>query len=162
MVTEDIIQYKAKQLLINTGCSNTFPLPIEMIVEYLGFQCHFYIPDKDIEDISSAVSHSKKKIYINQNNTPEQQLFSIAHKVGHIVLHGDNHDYIDSPNIHKNLQSEEAEKFAMELLMPEEHYCKMWHKTNHDIQKLSQIFGVSRELIQKRAKQLGLFITSTN
>lgn len=162
MVTDDVIQDKAKQLLKITGCSNTFPLPIEIIVEHLGFQCHFYIPDKDIEDIASAVSHSKKKIYINQNNTPEQQLFSIAHKVGHIVLHGDNHDYIDSPNIHKNLQSEEAEKFAMELLMPEEHYCKMWHKTNHDLKKLSQLFGVSMELIQKRTRYLGLTVTTTN
>ena len=156
MLTDDIIQAKANQLLEETGLGDTYPLPIEIIVEYLGFQCHFYIPDKDIEDIASAVSHTKKKIYINQNNTTEQQLFSIAHKVGHIVLHGDNHDYIDSPNHYKNSKGEEAELFALDLLMPKEIFSKKWQQVNHDNIKLSHYFGVTVEVIKKRASQIGL------
>lgn len=157
---DDIIQAKAKQLLDETGLGETFPLPIEIIVEYLGFQCHFYIPDKDIEDIASAVSHTKKKIYINQNNTPAQQLFSIAHKVGHIVLHGDDHDYIDSPHIHHNSKAEEAEIFAMELLMPEQVFFKKWHQTHQNIKMMTQFFGVSSENIQRRALLIGLLSSS--
>ncbi len=156
MLTDNIIQAKAKQLLEETGLGDTYPLPIEIIVEYLGFQCHFYIPDKDIEDISSAVSHTKKKIYINQNNTNEQQLFSIAHKVGHIVLHGDNHDYIDSPNFNNNSKGEEAELFAMELLMPEEIFHLKWNQTNQNYKKLANFFGVNEVNIKKRAMHIGL------
>ncbi len=156
MLTDEIIQAKANQLLEETGLGDTYPLPIEIIVEYLGFQCHFYIPDKDIEDISSAVSHTKKKIYINQNNTVEQQLFTIAHKVGHIVLHGDNHDYIDNPNFNNTSKGEEAELFAMALLMPEEIFLKKWHQTNKDYKKLALFFGVDEIVIKKRAMNIGL------
>lgn len=156
MLTDEAIQAKANQLLDETGLGDTFPLPIEIIVEYLGFQCHFYIPDKDIEDISSAVSHTKKKIYINQNNTTEQQLFTIAHKVGHIVLHGDNHDYIDSPNFDNTSKGEEAELFAMALLMPEEIFLKKWRQTNKDYKKLALYFGVDEAIIKKRASHVGL------
>lgn len=156
MFTDEQIKAKVTELLQITGLGTVFPLPIEVIVEYLGFQCHFYIPDEDIEDVSSAVSHTRKKIYINQNKSVEHQLFTIAFNVGHIVLHGDNHDYIDDSNPLTNGKAQEATNFALQLLMPETNFYKEWHQLHHNIGLLAQFFGVSEAHTRTRATQLNL------
>lgn len=156
MFTDEEIEAKVQELLVRTGLGNRFPFPIELIVEQLGFTCHPYIPDKDIQDIASAVSHSKKKIYINQKNSPQQQLFSIAHKVGHIILHGDNNDYIDSPKVSQNIQVQEAEYFATVLLMPKITFAEQWQQSNQNINAIALFFGVSEERVKMRAARLRL------
>ena len=150
------IQEKTSYLLKATGLENELPLPIEKVVQYLGFECHFYIPDKDIEDITSAVSHLKKKIYVNQNNSKELQRFSIARRIGNLVLHGCNQDYIDQIESADSPQEQEAEYFAENLLMPEPAFSTQWHKTQGNTDALSSHFGVSSLKIKQRATLLGL------
>lgn len=51
-------------------------------------------------------------IYLNRNKPPDRQRFTLAHELGHIVMHS---DYI--PKIIDNVE-EEADRFASEFLMP--------------------------------------------
>ncbi len=154
IMKEPEILTKANQLLKATGLHTKFPLPIEKIAQHLGFECHFYIPDADIEDIATAVSHLKKKIYVNQNNPTELQRFSIARRIGNLVLHGDNQDYIDQ--ITSDPKGKEADFFAENLLMPESIFSAQWQKTKGNINSLANYFGVSSLRIKQRAAILGL------
>jgi len=156
MFQEVSIQEKAAALLAETGLEGNFPLPVEKVVQHLGFECHFYIPDKDIEDIASAVSYLKRKIYVNQNNSIPQQRFSIARKIGCLVLHGDNQDYIGYLRLTDDPKDKAAETFAQNLLMPEKTFREQWTKTKHDIVAMANFFGVSQFLISSRASSLGL------
>ena len=156
MFTEDEIKQRTAQLLAATGLGAVFPLPVEKVAEYLGFECHFYIPDEDIDDIAGAVSHSKRKIYVNQNNSFFQQRACIAAKVGCIVLHGANKDYIGYLRGTNDPQERAAQSFAQNLLMPEAIFREKWHETQHDIDQLVQFFGVSQFAILERASSLHL------
>lgn len=158
-MTNTEIQAKVSSLLTETRSGNEFPLPLEQIVKYLGFECHFYIPDKDIADIASAVSHLKRKIYVNQNNLIELQRFSIACRIGNLALHGSNRDYIDQIDSARDPQAKEAEFFAETLLMPEPAFSAQWHKTQGNVATLSAYFGVSPLKISRRAAGLHLLKT---
>lgn len=156
MLKEDEIKQRAERLLAVTGLGARFPLPVEKVVQHIGYACHFYIPDEDIEDIAGAVNHLNKKIYINQNNTLLQQRLCIARKVGCIVLHGDEQDYICYLQSTDDPKERAADYFAENLLMPETIFKQKWYETKQDRDKLAQFFGVSQLAITNRAYTLHL------
>jgi Zn-dependent peptidase ImmA (M78 family) len=159
MLSEEEIRIKANQLLEATQMESQFPLPIEKIASYLGFKCHLYIPDEDIKDIASALSHTKKKIYVNQDNPFEQQLYTVARKIGHIVLHGDDRDYIDEAKPTTDWQAKEAETFAIHLLMPDKAFQEMWLQYPNNFAILALYFGVTASIVEAKANSLGLLST---
>lgn len=149
------IQRKATELLSTMELEEVFPLPIEKVAEYLGFICHFYIPDEDIKDVTSAVNHLKKKIYVNQTNPVELQRFSIAERIGNLVLHGSNRDYIGEQMPHpEDPNIKEVECFAENLLMPETIFRSKWQREHADVELLASYFGVSHDRIKQRARAL--------
>lgn len=156
MFEKETIKQHAERLLVAAGLEAKFPLPVEKIAEHIGFECHFYIPDEDIEDIAGAVNHLKKKIYINQNTTLLQQRLYIARKVGHIVLQGAHQDYIVYLYASNEPEERAAAFFAENLLMPETIFKQMWYETRQDIGKLAQFFEVSQLMITQRAYTLQL------
>ena len=119
MLAKDRIEEQVAQLLKEASLGAEFPLPVEKVVEHLEFACHFYMPDKDVEDIASAVNHVQKKIYVNQQNSPFQQRLSIARAIGCIVLHGANQDYISYLHSSNDPKEQAVIYFAENLLMPE-------------------------------------------
>ena len=156
MLSEEEIKSKVYQLLEATQMGYEFPLPIEKIASYLGFTCHLYIPDEDIKDIASALSHTKKKIYVNQDNPIEQQLYTVARKIGHIVLHGDDRDYIHEAETTLTWQEKEAEIFAIHLLMPDHAFEAAWEKHKNDFNALANYFGVLPSMLAAKAASLKL------
>lgn len=147
---------KIDELTNKLGLISNFPLPVEQIARHLGFRCHLYIPDEDIENITSAVNHVKKKIYVNQNNSLDIQRFSIAKILGNIILHGNNQDYIAQIEPAQTLQEKEAEFFAENLLMPKAEFCAQWQHTQANIHKVANYFGISLFRVTQRAMALGL------
>jgi len=156
MFTEDEIKQRVAHLLAATGLAAVFPMPVEKIAEHLGFECHYYIPDEDINDIAGAVSHSNKKIYVNQNNSYFQQRQCIASKIGHLVLHGTDQDYIGYLHYTGDPQERAAKYFAYNLLMPEIIFKQKWQETRQDINQLAQFFGVNQLMVIDRADSLNL------
>mgnify|MGYP000993290245 CR=1 FL=1 len=124
-------------------------------------QLGYTVISTDFEnDISGMVVNSKdeKTIYINNNDTPERQRFTIAHEIGHILLHHieDDEYFVDYRNKERYDSKEfEADNFAANLLMPKDKSIEVWQGTR-DVDDFAKTMKVSRAAASIRLMNLGL------
>jgi len=105
-----------------------------------------------------------------RKNDPEiRKRFTIAHELGHFVLHlSDNLRFVDSEvNLYRLAPPEggvdsdsarreiQANLFAEALLMPERQVRQFWPET-HSIGQMARIFKVSRQAMGIRVAALGI------
>lgn len=90
-------------------------------------------------------------IYINEDLTESEKLFVCAHELGHMLMHKKtNCIYMDThTNFNTNKYELEANKFAMELLLPD---AELQQYSDLTIDQLSRLLGYSRKLIELRLK----------
>jgi Zn-dependent peptidase ImmA (M78 family) len=106
-------------------------------------------------------------ILVNSNDSPYRKRFTIAHELGHFLLHlqgidGEEvdrtadlfrtSDSADRLPVRKEVQ---ANQFAAALLMPGDHVKQMW-KSVQSVEELARIFNVSEEAMGYRLASLGL------
>lgn len=86
--------------------------PVSNLVEYAEragcIIAHCEMEDAGVDGISYRVAGLPPLIFLNKNRPADRQRFSLAHELGHLVMH----DY-PTPSM-----EEEADQFASELLMP--------------------------------------------
>ncbi len=155
--TPEIIEKKAEQLLKDSGYEGFFPCPIEKIINYLGFKGYLFNPTKITKNICGILEHDNQKILLNSEITDAERFFTAAHEIGHAVLHPNtNHiDFRNSFNV-KEPKEQEADFFALCLLMPAKEFRNQWTRFSGDIKKLSMFFGPSMSNVAKRAEYLKL------
>lgn len=120
------IRQRVEGLLSESGVRRP-PVPVEEIAERLGLEIRYAPFDGDL---SGALVRSKDETYIGVNSSdhPNRQRFTIAHELGHFVLHRGITLHVDK-NFRVNLRDGdssrgidrdemEANRFAAELLMP--------------------------------------------
>lgn len=127
------------------------PIRPEVIAKDLGIRIFL----ADLEDnVGGYYDFKEKKIFINRNNTPQRQRFTIAHELGHYFLHS---EFIQTSEYHKKeLRREiandpkelEANTFASHLLMPSNLFDK--YKKVALKSEMVKIFGVSEEAYEKK------------
>ena len=103
------------------------PVPVDHILEFLGYDLEFRSDGiyKD-KDVLGGVLFDQKLVQINEfiSNQEGRMNFTIAHEIGHIVLHSKLNDnsceFRDNINEawDENKKEIEADKFASNLLMP--------------------------------------------
>ena len=88
-------------------------------------------------------------IYIDENLSRHDQMFVCAHELGHMLLHKKaNTVFMDTKTcFNTNRYEKEANKFAVELLIPNEIILENWQYTAEQIASLT---GYSEELIKLR------------
>ncbi len=172
----DKILAQAQKLQLYNANEET---PIEKIAEnLLKLRLIFHDLEKERSGVLGAMDMKNKIIWLDYalDNTQTGQFidearcnFTIAHEIGHYILHGDImlsdglvafHDELD-PNT-KNAETQ-ANMFAAMLLMPRDLMLKKWHRDFANIVDyadlifaMTQFFRVSREAMQNRLKVLGL------
>ena len=114
------------------------PIPVFDIVEYLDYHLDFNIEGifKD-GNILGATSIADKKVEINEkiSNQEGRMNFTIAHEIGHILLHGSLKNHVlcrKNEGIYgdkKDLIEVQADKFAAYLLMPTELVKKAFYES---------------------------------
>ena len=138
MIIKDI-EAKANQLL-NSYC-NAKNKPISMpvdpidILEFKGYSVD-YVNDKYDLNIYGALQIDRKVVEVNAdvNINEGMENFTIAHELGHIVLHAPKTENNKTPDcnldsINKgNLIEKEADVFAACLLMPESNVKDAFYK----------------------------------
>ena len=164
---------KADRLLDNTGDSSP-PVDLERIAAHL----HLEIKEVPLEEeYSGFLAVHEKIIAVNSAHPPVRRRFTIAHEIGHYVLHRRNQSspvFIDrviyrrheaSPLSNYN-EEMQANAFAAALLMPEkwldeymENHPLNLSKTG-DIKILADEFGVSRKAMEYRLHNLGFVIAT--
>ncbi len=94
--------------------------------------------------------HGVSVIYINRNMPPDRQRFTLAHELGHLMMHSG--DYF--PNIED--AENEAHKFASEFLMPEREIkpALSFSLTLQKLADLKRYWKCSMSAIIMRAGQL--------
>jgi len=158
------IKNEVSTLIKKVACQNDFPVPVAKIVIYLGYKLLKFSPSEKTNDISGAIYHEKKSIYINNNDSICRQFFTIAHEIGHIILHGKDKDVVDyrrDLNMGSSEKETETNFFAANLLMPEGAFRQQWekYKQYNDLIKtklISSYFGVSDLSANIRANHLDL------
>ncbi len=160
-------------ILKSSGYELKLPVDVNKIIEILGIPVEKK-PDFRKAKVTGSISmqEGSPKIWINpmMNQSKERERFTLAHELGHFMLHiapSFKDDYISDDNIEWNRDSNwdvkemEANKFAAELLMPLEQIKEEFNaidSSNREtkIDKLSEIFKVSRQAIQFRLQSIGV------
>ena len=142
------IEAKVQKFLQKYHPADTIPIPIEEIVD-LKMGIHI-VPTPDMMNASgvdAVTSHDLTQINIDKEQfekKPNRTRFTIAHEVGHIVLHK---AFIDSQNfkteedwqnfvlndLHRDPMEVQANIFAALLLIPTDHLDKEFSKAKKDL-----------------------------
>jgi Zn-dependent peptidase ImmA (M78 family) len=112
--------------------SDKLPVDVEAICKELGISIQrddFKKINKKFNKHVSGVIYIKdnsKIIFINRDDSPQRQRFTIAHELGHYMLHRNNERLLTdgvmiSFRAFKNALEYEADDYAAKLLMPEKH-----------------------------------------
>lgn len=165
---------KVRNLLEKTGVT-VMPIDLDRIAEYLGLK----IDPRPLEDEYSGFLVVKDKtVVVNSLHPHTRRRFTIAHEIGHFLLHSKKADvpvFIDQKQFYfrqaatgvpvNRRQEREADEFAAELLMPQqfvtdyikEHqeYLPNGDTNNNGIKALADEFDVSRQAMAFRLCELG-------
>lgn len=97
-------------------------------------------------------------IYYNPKRSEPRRRFTIAHEIGHVLLHGASHQasLARDPRGRRSSWEREADAFAAELLMPRALIENAVSEHGADVPKLRQLFNVSAEAMRLRLKALRL------
>lgn len=97
-------------------------------------------------------------IVLHGDSDERRRRFTIAHEIGHYVLHPGRPRMERGGHVTEagRLEEREADVFAAELLMPEALVREAVYEQGLDVGRLSDRFLVSRRAMQVRLKYLGL------
>lgn len=128
--------------------------------------------------LAPAIRGKAWAIVVNRTNSPVRQRFTIAHELGHLMMHNFTSPHADSAGAFKvrfrdSLSSDgsvleeiEANQFAAELLMPEDLLVPQLRHVGFDyasededrarsnLAKLAKLFGVSQQALHIRIANL--------
>jgi len=146
---------------------NSFPFPLVEFANELGIEV--YAADMP-SHISGKIENKDGKyiIQLNQNNSPKRLRFTLAHELGHFF---NDKDYLDSVSeitdqskqlyrsqgvtLDPDMQQRDvnANRFAAEILMPEEEFIKKW-KESKTPEEVASYFNVSLDAVKYRSANL--------
>lgn len=113
---------KAEALVIELGVKSP---PIDLINLLKELDIKLVKKDLENEFAGAALREGEEKIIVVSNkDSNERQRFTIAHELGHLILHSDSNLHVDkyfrnNKSSHGTDPKEmEANRFAAELLMP--------------------------------------------
>lgn len=157
---------------------------IDTIIENLRMKTGLSFPEDNLVDLAKAlgievfeskfVKHDnidgfleypkkdtdKPKIYLNKDRPAVRKKFTLAHELGHYVLHRDTQrkyriDTVDySKDDDTTREETEANYFAASLLVPEDKLRSILALSKGNIDIAAEYFGVSKPVIENRIKWL--------
>lgn len=93
----------------------------------------------------------KNSIFYNDQCSIPRQRFTVAHELGHILLHGGNGLYNREPSESDNPIEQEANVFASRLLAPA---CVLWGLGATSAQQISELCNISLQSAEFRMKRM--------
>jgi len=147
----------------------SWPVPVEELIEFQGLG--LILSEFTDGEISGVIDLNKKYLYINSSDSSQRQRFTIAHELGHWILHrpelAANEEIAvlyrrPLGTVENNVLEQEANCFAANLLVPEVMLRRAIKQVNDKSGNeasdahLAKIFNVSRSVIGYRKKFLGI------
>ncbi|MCG8066711.1 MAG: ImmA/IrrE family metallo-endopeptidase [Candidatus Thiodiazotropha taylori] len=161
------------------------PIDVDSLAHHIGAEVR-YEPLEDKMSGFLVIKGNHSTIVINSEHHPNRQRFTLAHELGHLVLHANN-DHQDVLFVDKSIitkketynrdelsgkgeykQEIEANRFAAELLMPRKLLKDAVKEEGDDVDfsddlliyKLAQKFGVSEQALSIRLTDLKMLSIS--
>lgn len=140
---------------------NDAPVPVERLAKDMNLGLYFArFPNDDVAGLLSL--EDEPKIVVNVAHAPSRKAFTIAHELGHFVLH--QKELSDNPDIavlyrrpiarETDPVEKEANCFAANLLVPENLLAR-YHDWNQPTWRIAKIFGVSEDVMTYRLRNTG-------
>lgn len=154
------IEAKAQDALQSVYNHDLIDLPINLqkILDQYGLQLRS--AQFDNPEALGLFDRIKQTIYVSKDATFPRAAFTIAHELGHYILHKDKQKEtfwrMDGVNIDTQDKAEEQEAnwFAASLLMPRSQVLHYWQHSQN-IENVAAIFGVSNTALVWRLKNIG-------
>lgn len=156
---KNLIRKVIVNLLDKAGIKKA-PVEIERIARLLKVEIRKH-PYKGNSDLSGILVRDQGKVVvgINSNHHEHRQRFSIAHEIGHYLLHEGNKVFVDreykvnfrdsNSSLGTNIQEIEANIFASLLLIPENLLLKDLSRYEIDVQDQEDIQKFAETLADK-------------
>jgi len=152
---------KAAEILRRFGITRP-PVDPELIAENLGYNVLYVNFSGDVgSEIAGLYDFASKTIYVNHDIAPNRKTFTIAHELGHALLHEDyakSNRYMALPRRNdygydaKPSEEKEADVFAACLLVPKDLLRRYKHLA--DLDELSALFAVSSDVVHHQLKYI--------
>jgi Zn-dependent peptidase ImmA (M78 family) len=162
-------EQRAIELLDETGTLQT-PVPVEQIAAAKGAQITYAAFEGDVSGVLYRES-DRILIGVNSTHAPTRQRFTMAHEIGHLVMHEGRPVVVDRlvrVNLRdgtSNQEEIEANAFAAELLMPRRLISAQIQRLverarpivpQELVAELAGAFRVSLEAMSYRLENLGI------
>src|SRR3954470_3126160 len=116
-------------LFLKQAKVRSVPVPVEKLAGLLEAKIQFEPFAGELSGMVHRNPDGTAVIGVNSLDTPTRRRFTIAHEIGHLILHGDEHLHIDEKfpvSLRRDGKSSlgidrrevDANQFASELLMP--------------------------------------------
>ena len=164
MEVKVMADYNKAQMEAEKVCEKLFlktpPIPILEVAESYGLS----VLETDLTDhpgLSGVIDVEKQIIYLNKSDNPVHKRFTIAHELGHWILHREALYQKDSSLAiyyrrpiggETDDKEKEANCFAANLLVPLEH-LKPYYNKHYSCRDLSELFAVSQQVIGYRLQE---------
>ncbi|MGJ1434424.1 ImmA/IrrE family metallo-endopeptidase [Sphingobacterium siyangense] len=160
--------------LISQGKISNVPVNVEEVAQSLPIDIREYGFNEDVSAVLIVEDDGTATIGYNPKETLNRRRFSIAHEIGHYILHSNKSKgiFMDKLMFRKNITlyskkeeiiEKEANYFAANLLMPKElvtlevQKLDPFNNDEDNIKELARIFEVSSIAMTYRLINLGLY-----
>jgi predicted transcriptional regulator len=151
------IHRQAARLLESAGISHE-PVSLRDVISALNLElvqktCEPFTSEAALEPLGDT--HA---IVVNGGSDDRRRRFTIAHEIGHFVLHADLQRPERGGRVNEagRIVEREADAFAAELLMPEPLVRQAVVEHGADVARLADRFEVSRKAMETRLQWLDL------
>ena len=134
-------------------------IPAKEIAEMNGVEVVLADFGRFADKVAGLCDFTKEKLFINVEDHPTRQMFTVAHELGHWILHKDY--FRNDPSSYSVLPrfsapksdpfEREANIFAANLLVPDKLLKPV---KNSDPADLARVFGVSRQMMEIRLREI--------
>lgn len=159
------IDAKVDQILLDTGLSYPKNGLLE-ITKALGINVYSSdLPDFENKKVKGIIkwpeendADGRPTIYLNKDLSETTKMFTLAHEIGHFILHPNERklriDLFDySQDTKESMEETAANYFAASLLVPKDKLGTLLKLTD-DLDKIAEYFRVSRPVVENRIKWL--------
>lgn len=150
------------QIVRDTLRGRGIPFSLEAVCDVLEIDV-MYTPDLEEQGISGMIvkrKHERPKVYVNAQDSPNRQRFTLAHEVGHFVermteAKDREFSFTDRRGGGYDLHEFYADQFAGALLMPKDSVAEISPSFDYrDALSVSLNFDVSFSAASKRLERL--------
>lgn len=149
------IEYRAEALLRQAQVTEVYPVPLEKIALSLNYRPLGFDPEVNpqLAGVAGMVDYEQKTLYVNSSDSVARQRFTLAHEIGHVLLHSGSGSLVDyRSNLENPVETKEyeANKFAAALLMPRTEFVRKWFLWRGNTELLGKYFGASPQAVEIR------------